>query len=375
MSKIPLPTAFRKPVDVDQVVREINDLKDMVTDISEQLGAVPQVKLVPTQQGNLAVFRLEISDLDTQVTAVEFKAKSGPGDFPAAWSNAWTTITGTIGGDVSLIRSVSVPMQEGHNTSIISRVVYPDQFGASVEINHFFTYDQDTVAEILGYNVAISGATAEVNIAGDEDTATIWKKNLGAADSTAVQIINARKGTWVTALTDVIQEFEIAGRSSSGVLGPFVPLTLHRIGGTKTITINAADFQPEANTTVYTKTQFLGVLVPLSKHAAPNDGFVSTVILPPGITITKFEAKFSRDDSGDVANMRLADGDGTTISTLTHVTTGLVTLSASISELVSSANPYILWLELRHDTSSPSGAPFAVFARLTYTAPSFLNTI
>lgn len=365
------PPVFREPVTVEQLAREIRDIHDMLDNIFGAISNVPVVKMDPSQSGNQAVFRLEISDLDKRVTAIEYRAKTGPETFQGPWLSDWSLVVGVIGGDQLLIREVRVAMQETHNTTIIGRVQYPDQFGVTQEIFRFFTYDIDEVATILGFEVAIDGATARVNIIGDEDTASIWKKLLGQADSLAVKIIDGRNGTWNVGLTAVIQEYEIAGKNKNGVFGVFVPLTLHKAGAAKVILIPATSFVPidTATTWFFTTPISDGDDVEVKPGTTATLEFlVTSVVLPPGTTITEIRCKVTRATTSDTVKVEFWKGGVAKLADIQHASTGTVEISASISQLVS-ADPYIVVLSLFGSASFNDASLHWV--KISYDTPSF----
>ena len=103
---------------------------------------------------------------------------------------------------------------------------------------------------------------------------------------------------------------------------------------------------------------------------------VGQVFFPPGVTITKWEARGRREvasDECDVKLYRILDSGGSSlISTLSLASGGVSTASATISEPVGTDGFGVL-AELVYTTNPPDGALY--WLQFTYTVPSYADTI
>lgn len=372
--KIPVPPVLREPVETEQITREIRDIHDMLDDISNRIFTVPLVVLDVNQSGSIGTFALRIGDANNSVVAVEFQVKSDAGGFPGSWSSNWTSSTGVIGDDTELLRQVNVGLQEGHNTTVKARVRYTDQLNIIQEISKVHTFDFDNVAEITGFEVGIEGATANISVSGDEDTVSVWYRLCGQGEISAVLAFNGRTGTFTFPLDDTVQCIEVAGKDSNGQFGPWVQIELHKIGVDKILKIPPAGFHGISHTSPW-ETAFRWYLF-ADNVGASNTDVVASVVLPPGVTITDLRARLFRLNtscSAIFAFYRVDDDSWTSVGSITHASTGWITGSTSISELVQSGNSYFAQVTLDDDTLKDQAR--IGWIEIGYTTPSFEENI
>ena len=372
-----IPPVLRDPVDTEQIVREVRDIHDMLSDLSARIFTEPLVVLDVNQSGSIGTFELTISDLNFVVIAVEFQAKTDAGGFPGTWSTNWTTSVGTIGDDSQMIRSVNVGLQEGHNTTVKGRVRYTDQLGTEQEISKVHTFDFDNVAEIMGFEVGIEGATANISVAGDEDTVSIWYRLCGQGEISAVLAFTGRTGTFTLPLDDTAQCIEVAGKDSNGQFGPWVEITLHKVGIDKILRLPAPLWIPskDGNTFDYTQSWYVH---PNKVNGGAAVGFVAAVILPPGVTITNWKMRTYRQTTNETAAgsiVRVTETGTSLLNNFNHGSTGWVTHSASLSELVSSSNQYIMTALLHVATGGTVIDARLNLGEIGYSVPSFEENI
>jgi len=368
-----IPPVLREPVEVDQVVRELRDIHDMLASLQAQIFTEPLVVLDVNQSGSIGTFQLTISDINFVVIGIEFQAKTDPGGFPGSWSTNWTSSVGTIGDDPQLLRSVNVGLQEGHNTTVKARVRYTDQLDQAQEISKVHTFDFDNVAEITGFEVGIEGATANISVAGDEDTVSVWYKLCGQADISAVLAFVGRTGTFTFPLDDTAQCIEVAGKDSNGQFGEWVRIELHKVGIDKVVRFPPPLFIPATDATLFSYGQ--------KWYLHPNHVggitsiFQAPIVLPQGVTITNWAVRMYKEnhpaDLAQASISRVTSSGAVFLDQWTQTTTGWVTHSQSLSELVSSSNAYLI------EVSLAAGAAGTVFdaelnyAEVGYSVPSF----
>ncbi len=372
--KVPVPPILREPVETEQIVREIRDIHDMLDDISNRIFTVPLVVLDVDQSGSIGTFALRIGDANNSVIAVEFQVKSSAGGFPGTWSSNWTSSTGVIGDDTELIRQVNVALQEGHNTTVKARVRYTDQLSIVQEISKVHTFDFDNVAEITGFEVGIEGATANISVSGDEDTVSIWYRLCGQGEISAVLGFTGRTGTFTFALDDTAQCIEVAGKDSNGQFGEWVQIELHKVGVDKILKIPPAGFDGISSALPY---DVINRWYLFSDNTGPSNTDVKAeVVLPPGVTITDLSARLYRANTSTTASLtlfRITDLASTVVASVTHVSTGWITGSTSVSELVQSGRSYYAQVTLDDDTLKDEAR--LGWIEIGYSVPSFEEAI
>jgi len=96
------------------------------------------------------------------------------------------------------------------------------------------------------------------------------------------------------------------------------------------------------------------------------------VVLPAGVTVTAVRFRGYRQTVSDTSNctfIRVENDTTTTLSTLTHATTGWATVSASLTEGVSAGRTYVIQVGLVGVAAAADGR-FGWF-EVDYTMPSY----
>jgi hypothetical protein len=142
---------------------------------------------------------------------------------------------------------------------------------------------------------------------------------------------------------------------------------------TKTLRIPFAECLAANNLTEYTT----GLTSVLPRLANTTAFLRASVLLPKGVTITVFRARMNRDDAtNDVAEAKLYrvndDATASPLATATHTTTGLATVSASLSQLVGDES-YTAQVELKG--FAVNNDAFLVFFEIEYTMPDYSRGI
>ncbi len=138
---------------------------------------------------------------------------------------------------------------------------------------------------------------------------------------------------------------------------------------TKTLRIPCSEIVPVDDTQPFVI--FSGGVYIANRTANNQIVIECSVVLPVGVMITAFRARFRLNAVSDTANAvlyRLASDAATSIATLTSVTTGWATLSASLSQLVSTGQHFSVEVTLNGANAQDGRLGWV---ELDYTMPSY----
>ncbi len=355
--------------------------------ITRMAFVAPKVTEDLTRSGANDVLTLTISDPLLKVTNVEFNKREG-GTF-SGWVTTWDSSTGTAGTDATLTRGEATAV--ALDAEIRYRVTFTDENGATKTVGSsivLFAFIAPKVTEELSR----SGTTGTLALTISDPllrvTAVEWKESVqGAAYAGFSSAWSSSTGTSGVDATltrsvartladgkDVAITYRVTFIDENGASKAVSnTVTMSNLSGlTKTIRIPFAVFLPESNAVVYAANSWYVAL-----GANGTKKFYASVVLPFGVTITKFTTRTYRlAGDGTVARLVRGDGAGTTLATVNPASGTATTASGTLSENVTAGSTAIYTVEFEL-TKAVAGidTPAIYHADIEYATPDYSKAI